>query len=140
MITRIREIDEAIGKKITSVIESGDFKGKRGEVLTLYIGDTNGKMGSDRIILSGLGKKKDVDLDSLRAGAASAAKKARSLGIGSIALPYNLEAGWEGDPGECAEAVFIGASLGSYEYDILKKDGEKKKNIEKIVLIGGGMM
>lgn len=138
MSRRIGEIDKAIDKKITSVIESGDFKGKTGEVLTLYIGDTNGKIRSERIILSGLGKKKEIDLDTLRAGAASAAKKARSLGISSIALPYDFETGWEGDISDCTEAVFVGASLGSYDYDQLKKNDESKKKIENIVIIGEG--
>ena len=75
-------VDKALNGAITDVIRSGDYRGKLNELSVLY---PRGAVPAKRVIVVGLGKVADFNLDRVRQAAAWSARKARDLGCKSIA-------------------------------------------------------
>ncbi len=131
---QIGELDDSLNGKISRIMSSGDFKGEPKDILTIYPdgnidGDSN---GPERVILVGLGKRTDINRDTIKARAAAAAKTAKSLGVKTIALPFDLATDVKieaADDAHLASDVFMGAALGVYSYVALKT---KKKLLQKI--------
>ena len=76
-------MDRALGGAIGEVLGSGDFKGRRGQTLTLYPGDG---VAADRVLLVGLGDDAGLDPTSFREAAGSAVRAAESRGGGRLVL------------------------------------------------------
>jgi leucyl aminopeptidase len=126
-------LDGAVGGKIAAILGSGDFSGKRDETSVLYL---DGSAGPRRICLVGLGKRERFGPSRLKSAAAAAAKRLGSLGIGEIALAHDLAAD-TGIPGPAAaREVVVGAALGAYSFSELKKNANKKKPLDRIVVCG----
>jgi leucyl aminopeptidase len=130
---RIAPLDRALGGKIARLLESGDFSGKKGEVSVVY---TDTAAGPERIVLAGLGKKKEFAPDRLKAAAAAAAKSLVDRGVHALALPFDLGCGAAVDPSVGAREVFIGAALGAYSFRELKKKDGANKGLDEIVVAG----
>ena len=118
----IRALDKRLGGPIQRLIRMGDFTGKAKTNVIVY-GD--GRLGAERVMLVGLGERKNATLDTLRKAAATAANqavdmKARRL---SLALHRAFDAEPEGDskaaPADAAmgRAMAEGAYFGGYRYD-----------------------
>lgn len=111
--------DEAVPDGFVEVAEAavsdGDFTGKAGETALLY---TNGALIAPRLLLIGIGDEGSFTLEKLRRSAATAAKKARSLKVESVAfVPKTPEgSGAEG----VARAASEGAALGLYRFTSYK--------------------
>lgn len=130
-----RSLGEAAGGLVDDIIRRGDFKGKSGEVVVLY---TQGRIPAARIVLTGLGRKQDVDLEKVRGAFAGAARKVRSLGLKELALFMDVYS-----PGQAVlrmtEAALEGVILGLYEFTPYKTlEREKIKAIDKIAVIYDG--
>jgi leucyl aminopeptidase len=88
-----------------------------------------------RVLVAGLGKRKDLDAERLRVAAALVAKEAGKLSAGSLAwvLP-------EGDDTEAlAEGIVTGTMLGAYRFDRFKsKDPEDPEpaKLDSLTLLG----
>ncbi len=88
-----------------------------------------------RVLVAGLGKRKDLDAERLRVAAALVAKEAGKLSAGSLAwvLP-------EGDDAEAlAEGIVTGTILGAYSFDRFKsKDPEdlEAASLDSLTLLG----
>ncbi|TCW37589.1 leucyl aminopeptidase [Laceyella sacchari] len=125
-----REIDEALGFRISSLITAGEITGKLGEVTQLH---NWGKIPSGRVIVVGLGEGDQTDLHQFRHAIAAASRAAKqkglkSLGIGcpsSIIDRYNAV--------DAVQAIVEGVELGTYEHQ--KYQSETKKQELKSVLI-----
>src|SRR3954471_8157550 len=63
----LKELDSASGGLLSSVVESDELKGKEGETAYLLIGEDTGGMKARRLLLIGVGERKDY-------GAAQAAQ------------------------------------------------------------------
>jgi len=92
--------------------------------------------GAQKLILAGLGKRKELEPDRVRTAAAKAVKRAEEIGAESVGLliPDKKQAGLE--PGRFAAAVVEGAILGSYRFDkyrTLKPDDPKP--VAELVLL-----
>lgn len=114
-------VDAALGGQIAAVLDSGDFKGKVGEVLTLY---SRGATRAPRVLVVGLGESAAFGLDVARRAAASAALAARKLGVQHLATIVH-GAGIGGlDPAAAAQATVEGMALALYEFDAYKTQGD----------------
>ncbi len=71
-------VDGALGGMIRDVLATGDFTGKAGETLVLY---TRGAVPAPRVLIVGLGEAAKFDLQGVRNASATAARKARELGV-----------------------------------------------------------
>ena len=130
--TFARSLGEAAGALVDDILRRGDFKGKSGEVAVLY---TPGRAPVQRIVLTGLGRRQEVDPEKLRGAFAGAARKVRSLGLKELAVFIDLYSPGQTIP-RMTEAVLEGVILGLYEFTPYKTlEREKMKAIEKIVVI-----
>lgn len=106
-------VDRALGGAIGEVIAAGDFTGKSGETLVLY---TRGALPAPRVLVVGLGEAGKFDLRAARNAAATAGRKARDLGVKTVATIVH-GAGIGGlDPAAAAAALVEGTRLGLYRY------------------------
>tara|TARA_B100001123_G_scaffold449509_1_gene615144 strand:- start:7952 stop:9544 length:1593 start_codon:yes stop_codon:yes gene_type:complete len=117
-------IDKLLQREISNLIKLGDFNGKLNDTAILYPGK---ELAADRIIVVGLGKKKDFTAERAIQAAASGIKRAERLGakhVGTIAF-----GGGDGElsPAEAAESTVIGALLSQYRFTQFKTMGEVVK-------------
>ena len=107
-------VDRALDGAISDVITAGDFTGKSGETLVLY---TRGTIPAGRVLVVGLGDAAKFDLRAARNAAATAVRKARDLGVKTVATIVH-GAGIGGlDPSAAAAALAEGSRLGLYRFE-----------------------
>jgi leucyl aminopeptidase len=137
-------VDTALGSSdgkpgdgmISQLIRLGDFKGKLNEVAVLY---TNGMIPAPRVILVGLGKSSEFNLDRARQASGAATRKARDLGCKRIAS-ISHGAGVGGlNPRRAAQATVEGATLGIYQFREHKSskstNDENGKALDEFILV-----
>jgi leucyl aminopeptidase len=113
------KVDEAMGGRISALIEAGDFRGKEGEMLLLF---PDGKVPAERVLLVGTGKREKLDRERLRRAAAVAVKEAAKRRISRVAsiLHHAEMADEEISPEDAAQSVAEGAVLAGYRFDEMK--------------------
>lgn len=120
-------VDGALEGAIADLIAGGDFKGKLGETAVLY---TRGAMPAPRVIIVGLGKSGDFDLEGVRKAAAAAAKRAKALGVARLATIVH-GAGIGGiEPREAAQATVEGTLLAAYQFEELKTQAHEDEETD----------
>lgn len=116
-------LGKRFGPRILLPFDAGDFSGKAGETSLVYV---DGKTGSSRILLVGLGETKKLSLEQYRRSAAIASKEARQVKAKSVTfwIPTIDER-----PGDAIRAMGEGALLSLYRFDkyITKLENEKSK-------------
>lgn len=124
------EIDKALGGVIADLLSSGDFKAKQHQTLLL---PTGGKLPAKRVLLLGLGKQADFNVERLRQAAGKMASAVRDLGVKAFSVDFGE---WVEAPAtEAASAFAEGALLGTYtfgKYQTTKKD---VKELDAITLL-----
>ena len=113
------ELDGAISK----LVELGDFEGKCGSTAVVY---GNGEIGANRVLLIGLGERKNLTVNCLRKAASIAANKTVKLKVASLAIAVHQGAGRKISLEAAGQAVCEGVYFGSYRYDEFvtdEKDG-----------------
>jgi leucyl aminopeptidase len=125
-------VDSALGGAISKLIQQGDIRGKSGELTLIH---TLGKLASARVVVAGLGKQQDFDLDAVRNTAANVARFVRKPGIKTVATIAH-GAGIAGlDPAECAQAVAEGTLLGNYRFLKHKAADDDRAEITTVTLL-----
>lgn len=156
LVGPVAKVDERLGGQITDVRRRGDFRGKEGETLLLY--PAAGALSAERVLLVGLGKREELELERLRRAAGAAVKQAATLRVVTLAsIIHHAELVEDRiAPRDAARAIAEGAILGSYTFrelksrteddeppvevtgfSILEKVEEKAKQIEEGARIGG---
>jgi leucyl aminopeptidase len=129
--SELTALDRTAGGVLAASFAAGDFKGERNELLLQYAPQG----GVKRILLVGLGKQDDLDVERIRQAAAVAARKARDLGVArATAALYGR--GTKVSVEEAAQAFAEGALLGSYQYlEYRTKDREKVKVLGRLEVL-----
>ncbi|MCU0521869.1 MAG: leucyl aminopeptidase [Anaerolineae bacterium] len=97
---------------------------------------TQGRLPAKRIILVGLGKPDAFSLNGIRQAAATAATKARELGLSELSVLVFGHEREEIGIERAAEAIAEGAALGSYAFRELKtEDNDIRPAIERLVVV-----
>ncbi|MBS1253592.1 MAG: Cytosol aminopeptidase [Anaerolineales bacterium] len=125
-------VDGALDGAITDLIAGGDFKGKLGETAVLY---ARGAMPAPRVVIVGLGKSGDFDLEGVRKASAAAAKRAKKLGVERLATIVHGAGIGELEPREAAQATVEGALLATYEFKELKTETDEDEASELAHLV-----
>ena len=128
----IGAVDSAWKGFLSNLMKQGDFKGELHQCQLLY---TQGALPAQRVLLTGLGKKGEFDVEKWRTASAKAGRAIRDSGIKRFVFPITK---W-GDFSEkqLAEAFVTGLLLGIYQFNELKTlDRDKIKEIEEGVLLG----
>ncbi|MFQ5400380.1 MAG: leucyl aminopeptidase [Anaerolineae bacterium] len=124
-------VDHALDGAIRELIAGGDLSGKAGEVAVLY---PRGVIPARRVLIVGLGKREEFDLEGVRKAAAAAVKRARDLKARDVATIVH-GAGVAGLPAAAAaQAIVEGSLLALYRYDAPKQE-EEKHEISSLTLV-----
>jgi leucyl aminopeptidase len=140
-------IDRVLDGAISQLIKQGDTKGKLNEITILH---SLGKLPTSRIVVTGLGKKKELNIDKVRGAVAETCRYLRRKGVTSVAAIVQ-GVGINGIKNDDAvQAMTEGALLGLYAFrrHITKKEnnfgeikefmivGKEKRQIEKAITRG----
>jgi leucyl aminopeptidase len=115
------QVDKKTGGMIREVIGNGDFEGKPAQIAVFY---SRGMLPAKRILLVGLGKKKEADLEKIRGAFATAMQRLRSLNVKEAATVIDVNIQSEGK-GRIVRAVAEGVLLGLYQYTPYKTVGRE---------------
>ena len=126
-------VDGALDGAVQSLAASGELTGKRGRTVVLH---SLGKLPAPRAILCGVGEPEKLTLTALRNAVAGAARRARDLASGSLAIAA------EGPPldglaGEAVgQAIAEGVLLGLYRFDRHQSPSEPANSLERVTVHG----
>ena len=112
-------LDQATGGAIGRLISSGDFTGKRDQTALAY---PDGR--ATRVLLVGTGKPEQGGTSAVRRAAAVAAKRARTMGTGTVSLVVAPGAAGDASPSDVARAAAEGFHAGGWHYAALQKPPE----------------
>jgi leucyl aminopeptidase len=125
-------IDRAMSGAISSLIASGDVRGKSGEFTLVH---TFGKLPTPRVVVAGLGKSEKFDIDQVRDLSANLARYLRRQRLKNAAVIAH-GAGIGGlDPEASAAAIAEGTLLGLYRFLRHKKPDEDAGDLETLTII-----
>lgn len=126
-------VDRLLGGAITRLIKRQDFKPTPGSIHLLY---PEGRISAERLVLAGVGKRNDLNLNKLRQAAGKAAPYLRAAGAENIAIATD---GIGLDPEETGQALVEGSLLGLYRFLTYKtkEENNHKREINTITLLSG---
>ena len=117
---------------ISTLMKQGDFKGELFECRLYY---THGVLPAKRVVLMGLGKRGEFELEKWRGAASKAGQFIRNSGIKQFAFPIKKFDGLSEE--ELSESFVIGLLLGVYQFNEFKTlEREKIKEIGELILLG----
>ena len=105
-------LDEATGGVLAAVARSGDFTGKLGSQALVY---NPRDRGPHRVLLIGVGRAEDLDLERVRQTAARFTRRAMELQVTEAAILFPRRAKIEVQA--LAQALTEGLMLGEYKFD-----------------------
>lgn len=127
---RLAWLDRILAGQITKLLQTNEVQGKYKEFALLH---AHG-IGSDRILIMGLGKREDFNLDKIRSILAITARNCRRIHAKSLAVDSFTAAGISAH--ESAKAIVEGIILGLYKFTKYVGEGAKKykDRIEELIL------
>ncbi|NVN98515.1 MAG: leucyl aminopeptidase [Geobacteraceae bacterium] len=121
--------DAMLGGYLRRIIAGKEFCGK---VNSSRLIDTLGKLQAERLLLVGLGKKSELNVEQLRQAAGGSMQALKVARISSFASALHLS--WMAKT--ALEAVCEGTLLGSYAFEQYKtKDRAERFNFEEMTLL-----
>ena len=128
----IQNVDSEWKGFISTLMKQGDFKGELFERKLLH---TQGAIPAKRVLLTGLGKRGEFDLEKWRGASSKAGQFIRDAGIKQFVFPIKKFNGLSEE--ELAESFVTGLLLGVYQYNEFKTlERDKIKEIGEAILLG----
>jgi leucyl aminopeptidase len=128
----LEKVDREWKGFITNLIKQGDFKGELFQCQLIY---TQGALPAQRVLLAGLGKREEFDLEKWRGASSKAGQTLRDSGFKKFTFQVKGLNGYIEEA--LAESFITGLLLGTYQYKEFKTvEREKIKEIEEVVLLG----
>lgn len=129
----LKRLDSALNSEIASALKKKEFMAKQKELLLI---STLGKIKPKKVLVIGLGEKREFDNEVLRRVSGVAAKKARELRVDSFATLLQNSAGIV-TVGERTTAVAESSLLSLYLFDRFVTDKSRlKKKVKEIIMAG----
>jgi len=128
-------VDRALGGQIRELLAWGDFSGKLNETALLYPGDD---FPARRVLIVGLGKQEEFDLDKVRQASATVAQKARSLGVTRYSTIVHGAGAAGLEPSVAAQALAEGTHLSQYrftQHHTVQDESHPAKELETVSVI-----
>ena len=121
--------DAALDGCLERLMVSREFWGKPNSTILIH---TMGKLPSERLLLVGLGKKREMNAERLRTAAGNAVKALRVARVASFATVLPLAGGAE----TALDAVVTGTLLGGYAFEQYKtKSREELFSVASMTLL-----
>jgi leucyl aminopeptidase len=128
----LRELDEAAGGLIKSVIDSEEMKGKEGETVYLHLGEG---MKAKRLLLVGVGERGGYGLAQVSQFAGTAARALRARGAKTVGLVARAP---DGKDEGTASAAVEGVLIGLFELDKYRTSEKEERVIDRLVVVAPG--
>jgi leucyl aminopeptidase len=125
----LKELDDATGGIIRSVIESEELKGKEGDTVYLHLAG-GGQTKAKRLLLLGVGAREDFKTPQISQFAGAAARSLRAKNIKTIAIVARAE----GDAEKIASAVAEGAYIALFDPDKYRTVDKEERTIDRCVV------
>src|SRR5947209_751894 len=129
----LKELDEASGGILSSVIESEELKGKEGETVYVHL-SSSGSLRARRLLLVGVGSREDYKPAQVSQMAGTAVRFLRGKNIKTVGLVTRAD----GDAEKTAAAAVEGAIMGLFEPDKYRTVEKEERTIERLVVISEG--
>lgn len=131
----LKVVDTRFEKVLSNVVGSGDFTGEFGKLHMLY---PKGIIGSERLLLLGLGKQKELDLERIRRAFATAVQSLSGFSVKSIAVHYLRPRGSEIVDSDIITCILEGLMLGNYRFSKYMTELKEKVKIDlhKVIIVG----
>jgi leucyl aminopeptidase len=119
-----RGVDAALGGLLALALGDQRFEGRVAEVADLHAW---GRLPAKRVLVVGLGPRRECTAETLRRAAAAAARRGRDLGAASLAIPVLGSRAPGLGVAARAQATVEGVLLGLYRFDRYKekRDGDR---------------
>jgi leucyl aminopeptidase len=130
----LKELDEASGGVIRSVIESEELKGKEGETVYVHLASGGSGLRARRLLLIGVGTREDYKPARLSQMAGAAVRFLRGKNIKTVGLVTRTDV--DAEMGSAAASE--GAIIGLFEPDKYRTVDKEERIIERLVIIGEG--
>jgi leucyl aminopeptidase len=124
-----RNVDRSLSDMIRGIIASGEFTGTHGETSLIH---TAGKIKADRVLLIGIGKKKELTREKLRQAGGRAASCLENLKMRDIAVSTKVISSLKFSPADFIE----GSLLADYRFVKYRKN-KNHKGFKKITVLSG---
>ena len=125
-------VNKLLDGHLQNLVEQGEFEGKPNELLLIH---TQGKCAAKRVLLVGLGRKRELRLDSFRQAMGTVVKRVRQAKVTSFGVAMPAVAARGAAPLDIAQAMAEGAILGSYQFTEYRSDnGAKPRDVERWTL------
>ena len=123
------KIDEALGKVVSKLVEKKVVTGKEGEANVI---PTLGKLDVDEVVVLGLGKKNDLNHDTIRRAGAYAIQNVRKLKTDkyTVFMPELVKLEDE----LYARAFVEGTIMGNYQFTEYKSENKEQTEIKKVTI------
>ncbi len=126
-------VDRALNGQIRGLITSGEFTGKLNQLLMLHL---RGETPAKRVLLVGLGKKKEISTEKIRQAMGSASRSIREAGIKSFSTPLHGRGQNKISTSESAQSIVEGCLLGLYQFTAYRTEKRDEiKAVEQITLV-----
>ncbi len=127
-----RQVDAETNGLIGELIRNRNFEAKPSQISAVY---ARGSLPAKWIVLAGLGKRSEFNLEKLRTGFAKAMQHLRTANIKQVATSVDLGA-LPTTKARVAQAVAEGALLGLYQYAPFKTvDRENVKDVDQLTIV-----
>ncbi len=128
----VQKVDQAWNGFISTLIQQNDFKGELYQCRLIH---TQGVLPAKRVVLTGLGRKEEFDLERWRGAASKAGQFVREIGMKQMICPIPSFQNYSTDA--LADGLVTGILLGTYQFNEFKTlDRDKMKSIEELILLG----
>ena len=128
-------VDRTRSGQLRNLLRNGEFEGKLNQAVLLH---ASGRMPAKRILLVGLGKKKDARVDCVRQAMGTAVKRVRQAGASSFVTCLHGEDLPKASVVELAQALVEGAILGTYQFtEYLSEKKAGAKPVARLTVLAG---
>jgi len=129
----VQGVNKALSGLIKDLLANGEFRGKHLATSLLH---TQGKLPARRVLLIGLGKRKEFQPDKVRQAIGRAACRVRELGIKSFSAPIPVRKMIKGSLSASAQVLVEGAILGLYQFTEYRTESrEEIKAVKEMVIV-----
>ena len=129
----LKELDEASGGILSSIIESEELKGKEGETVYVHL-SSSGSLRARRLLLVGVGSREDYKPAQVSQMAGTAVRFLRGKNIKTVGLVTRAD----GDAEKTAAAAVEGAIMGLFEPDKYRTIEKEERTVDRLVVINEG--
>ncbi|MDT5063568.1 MAG: leucyl aminopeptidase [Acidobacteriota bacterium] len=130
----LKELDEASGGVVRSVIESEELKGKEGETVFVHLASGGSGLRARRLLLVGVGAREDFKPAQVSQMAGAAVRFLRGKNIKTVGLVTRADT----DAEMASAAASEGAIIGLFEPDKYRTVDKEERTIERLIIIGEG--